>query len=63
MDVLELLMWQMKVMTILALLLQRCFWDKIIHYRSVLFTKDAVEITMPRLSQMILDTGCDQMHH
>ncbi|GAK37947.1 phage terminase large subunit [Bacteroides graminisolvens] len=32
-----------------------------LYITDVLFTKDAVEITMPRLSQMILDTGCDQM--
>lgn len=27
----------------------------------VLFTKDPVEVTEPRLAQMVIDTGCDQM--
>lgn len=26
-----------------------------------MFTKDAIEITEPRLTQMILDTKCDRM--
>ena len=27
----------------------------------VLFTKDPVEVTEPRLAQMVIDTECDQM--
>jgi predicted phage terminase large subunit-like protein len=32
-----------------------------IYITHVLFTKDGVEITQPRLSQMIIDSGCDLM--
>ena len=32
-----------------------------IYITHVLFTKDGVEITQPRLSQMIIDSGCDIM--
>lgn len=38
----------------------KVFADKIF-VTDILFTKDAVEITQPRLAQMILDTRCDQM--
>lgn len=38
----------------------RVFGDKIF-ITDILFTKDAVEITQPRLVQMIIDTHCDQM--
>jgi predicted phage terminase large subunit-like protein len=38
----------------------KVFGDKIF-ITDILFTKDAVEITQPRLVQMILDTHCDQM--
>lgn len=38
----------------------RVFGDKIF-ITDILFTKDAVEITQPRLVQMIIDTRCDQM--
>lgn len=38
----------------------KVFGDKIF-VTDILFTKDAVEITQPRLVQMILDTRCDQM--
>ncbi|MCW0484054.1 phage terminase large subunit [Gaoshiqia sediminis] len=34
--------------------------DKV-YITDMLFTKDPVEITMPRLSQMIIDAGCDLM--
>lgn len=36
------------------------FGDKVF-IKEVVFTKDAVEVTEPRLAQAILDTGCDQM--
>lgn len=38
----------------------KVFGDKIF-VTDILFTKDAVEITQPRLAQMILDTRCDRM--
>ena len=38
----------------------KVFGEKIF-ITDVVFTKDAVEITQPRLAQTILDTGCDQM--
>lgn len=38
----------------------KVFGEKIF-ITDVVFTKDAVEITQPRLAQVILDTGCDQM--
>ena len=34
--------------------------DKV-YITDILFTKDGVEVTMPRLAQMILDTKCDLM--
>lgn len=38
----------------------KVFGDKIF-ISDILFSKDAVEITQPRLVQMIIDTRCDQM--
>lgn len=38
----------------------KIFGEKIF-ITDVIFTKDAVEITEPRLAQIIIDTGCDQI--